>query len=182
MLLSRRTSSKELGNLFTRRIASVASWRNKEEPKEAALGANFDQGPEPSGACRNKGRACFSHSLWTVPPVCGHLDLQQRFYGEFLCKSLARPSWGTQWPQEHSVWFCFAPSKWESLWLCPFSPQTQEKWSPAYLRTNLCLVLSNREEKKTLLSSVNCFFVTGTLQRHFSLKCILAEKNPYYRF
>lgn len=63
--------------------------------------------------------------------------------------------------QGHLVWLCLAPSKWESFWLCPFTPQTQEKWGPAYLSTNLCPVLSNKEEKKTSLSSVNCFFVTG---------------------
>lgn len=88
----------------------------KEDWKKLLLVQILIRALEPCGACRNKGRTHFSPSLWTAPLVCGHLDLQQCFYGGFLYKSLARPSWGMQWPQEHSVWFCLAPSKWESLW------------------------------------------------------------------
>lgn len=139
--------------------------------------------PEPCGACKNKGRTCFSNSLWTEPLVCVVTWTCSSVFMEDFSENLLQGLPGGHSDPRSTRCGSALPHPSES----PFGhvhplPTLKRNGGPAYLSTNLHPVLSNREEKKTLLSSVNCFFVTGTLQRHFSLKCILAEKNPYYRF
>lgn len=158
MLFSRRSSSKELVTLLTSRIIPVTSWRNKNRTVRSKVWSGHLSPLEPAGT-RAGG---VSPTLFGLYLLCGVTwtcsSVFTEDFPENLLQGLSR---GRSDPR--GTW-CDSASphpRRKSLWLCPFTPQTQEEWGPACLSINSCPVLSNGEEKKTLLSSVNWFFVTG---------------------
>ena len=126
---------------------------------------------EPAVACSNKRRRCFCQCLRTVRLLCGCLDLQQTplpavFVTEDFLKISARLSWGTQWPQGHLCallpWPHPSPPGERLFGYVRSLPRLKRNGVLHILvrSCGLCVQLSSREEKRTLLSSVNCFFVT----------------------
>lgn len=128
--------------------------------------ARSDQGTWALCSPQEQGRRCFCQCLWTAHLLPGCLDSQETPLRRSFWKISVRFPLGPWWPQRHLCallpWPHPGPAA-ETLFGHGHSLPRLRRNGVLHILVQscgLCLQLSNREEKKTLLSSVNCFFVT----------------------
>lgn len=159
------STTKELTQLFNY-AASIGN-KKKRAVKYYSQWEDLTKAPETSVACKTK-RRCFCQRLWTERVQHGHLGSHQTplasssCFGGVVWESLWDCPGGHGGPRVTCVHFCLGVIQEHLFGHFPLLPRLKKNRVLHILAQSccLCLQLGNREEKKTLLSSVNCFFVT----------------------